>query len=145
VKKLLSVSILFLCAAFVSGQQSGEPVYIINYVVGLYDVCEFAENGTKNEEMKEFEPYINNGKIYFVSLGLPASTGKLRPGFEFMLSDTYKITGVYKGSQTDSVDSTAVVAVAGFAEPGRITITNVFTDIDGEEYNKWAASVKFAQ
>jgi hypothetical protein len=33
--------------------------------------------------------------------------------------------------------------VSGFAEPGKITVTHVFSD--EESFNKWAGTVKFAE
>jgi hypothetical protein len=131
------------CVIPAFSQQSQEPVYTYGpFWYGGF-VCEFAENGTRNEEMEDYEPFVQNGKLYFIAIAQPKSNGKLRDGFEFILSEDYRTSGVYKGRQTNQVNSADTVFVAGFAEKGKITITNIFPD--DESLEKWADTVKLAE
>ena len=145
-KKMLILMILFDCAVLALSQQNQEPVY-----VGTEgpSVSEFAENGTELEEMKYLEPYIQNGKLYFICIALPVNSGNLKPGFEFILSDTHKTKGIYGGSQTNFIPSksspyyTKDLWVAGFAETGIITVTDVF--LNEQALKKWLVTVKLAE
>jgi hypothetical protein len=139
VKKLLPLVFLFGCVSLALSQQN-EPVYVNGLLAGPF-ICEFAENGI-NENTRELEPFVQNGRVYFLCAGIPANSGNLRRGFEFILSDTRKTKGVYQGDQKNFIDSNVAVAVAGFAEAGKITVTNVFPDNDSVE--KWVANVKLA-
>jgi hypothetical protein len=141
-KKMLILMVLLDCAVLAFSQQN-KPVYVNDlFFAGVY-ACEFAENGVADEAMKAVEPFVKNGRLYFLSAGLPVTSGNLRPAFKFILSDNHKIQGEYNGRQTDYVNSTDAVAVAGFAEKGKIIITNVF--LDAESLEKWADTVKLAE
>ncbi|MDR1909486.1 MAG: hypothetical protein LBQ35_06190 [Spirochaetaceae bacterium] len=141
-KKALFLSALLCCGAALFAQQDNEPVYVNHFLVGPY-VCEFAENGMENEEMKELEPFIRNGRLYFLSPALPAEDGNLRPGVQFILSPEHTVFGVYQGRQTEYVSSdTGHLFVAGFAEAGRIIVTHVFPD--NESLENWVQTARLA-
>jgi hypothetical protein len=107
-------------------------------MLGSY-VCEYAENGTKKAEMKDLIPYITDGKFFFVCLAAPVKAGNLSRGFEFSLSNVEQhIKGKYNGSRTDSIQNQRIVA--GYAEKGKITITDVF--IDDKQFEQWSKTVK---
>ena len=137
------ISAVLVCAGFAAAfaQQPAEPVYVYHWLAGLV-ACEFAENGTQDPEMKEFEPYVKNGRLYFLGLGAPVKTGKLTNGFEFVFSEKHKVRGAYNGRQTDAINSTETLGVAGYAEKGKIIVTHVFFDTDSME--AWAKTVKLA-
>ena len=128
---------------------SADPVYINNPLIGSY-ICEFALNGSRQELIKQIEPYIQNGRVYFTGLAIPLNTGSLRPGFEFNLDlerdyiENPRIKAIYRGEQKNTVPSEASrgVLTAGYAEHNLIIITHVF--FDREEANKWASTVQLS-
>jgi hypothetical protein len=134
---------LVLCSGVLPlwSQQSNEPMYINIWLLGDY-VCEYATNSV-SDDLKPFEPFIINGRMYFVCWGMAVTEGNLKTGSEINISDNYKITGIYQGGQKDYVNSTEFFIVSGFAESGKITITNVF--LDEQSFGKWAETVKFAE
>ncbi|MDR1525947.1 MAG: hypothetical protein LBS79_11955 [Tannerella sp.] len=138
--------ILLDCAVLAFSQQNQEPVYVgLDGVV----VCEFAENGTKNAGMEILDPFIQNGKLYFITTAFPIEGGNLKPGFEFILSDERQIKAVYSGQQTVFVSPRFSpyfpenLWVAGFSENGTITITNVF--LNEASLKRWLVTVKLAE
>jgi hypothetical protein len=68
-------------------------------------VCEFAENGTKTEGMEIPEPFIQDGKLYFICTAFAVVGNNLKPGFEFTLSDDRQIKATYQGPQNFFVTS----------------------------------------
>jgi hypothetical protein len=142
-KKLPLLLLLLVSASPAFSQRADEPVYVITWFLGDI-VCEYAENGLKDQDIATIiKPYIVSGKFYFVSLALPVKNGDLKPGFEFALSESRDTLGVYEGTQKIFINSPETVVVSGFAEPGKITVTGVFSD--EESFNKWAGTVKFAE
>jgi hypothetical protein len=144
-KKLLLLAVMFNYALFAFAQQGGEPVYLgVDGVV----VCEFAENGTKTPGMEPLEAYIQDGRLYFICTAFPVESGRLKPEFEFTLSDERQIKAVYHGQQTSFISSRNSpyfpdnLWVAGFSESGSITVTNVFLSDDA--LKKWLVTVKLA-
>jgi hypothetical protein len=144
-KKSLFLIALVNCALAAFAQQSGEPVYLgVDGVV----VCEFAENGTKTPGMEPLETYLQDGKLYFVCTAFPVESGRLKPGFEFTLSDERQTKAVYQGQQTSFISSRNSpyfpdnLWVAGFSESGSITVTNVF--LSDDTLKKWLVTVKLA-
>jgi hypothetical protein len=117
-----------------SSKSNNDVTYLAHWVIGPY-ICAYAEKGIF-EEIKSLEPYLKNKKIYFITYGYPLNVGNLQKGFEFQLAAEYEITGKYSGKQTDAVEGKVIVA--GFAEVGKITITNVFFDEDSLE--KWVTT-----
>jgi hypothetical protein len=131
------------CTALAFSQQADEPVYVNIWFLGDF-VCEYAENGISSEDMKSLQPFLQKDqKLYFVCFGLPLKTGNLRSGFELVLAEGRNVLGIYRGTQRDYVNSTDPVIIAGFAEPRKITITQVF--LDEESFEKWTETVKFAE
>jgi hypothetical protein len=96
-----------------------------------FAACEYAEKGFAADE--NIELYLQNNRFYFITLGYPTKAGNLKQGFEFQLSKSHKTTGKYSGKQTDSVNDTVIVL--GFAEVGKIIITDVFSGDD--TYEEW--------
>jgi hypothetical protein len=103
------------------------------------DICEFAENGTIGERVS---PFVHDGKLYFVCRATPANNGRLGKGFEFILSERHKTLGKYRGKQKVAMTSEIQAFVVGFAEAGKITITDVF--INDDETLEWMKNAKFA-
>jgi hypothetical protein len=144
-KKTLILMVLLDCAFFAFSQQNQEPVYVgLDGVV----VCEFAENGTKNAGMETLDPFIQEGKLYFICTAFPIEGGNLKPGFEFTLSDERQIKAVYSGQQTFFVSPRFSpyfpenLWVAGFSENGAVTVTDVF--LTEAAFQKWLVTVKLA-
>jgi hypothetical protein len=138
------IAVLFLLSTYVTlgfSQQNNEPVYVNGLFLGPY-VCGFAENNLAYEYMKELEPFIKNRRLYFLCAGIPVNSGNLKPGVEFALSEAHSVLAKYQGTRTDFVNSDHALLVAGFAEIGKITVTDVF--LDEKALEQWAATVKFA-
>ena len=141
-KKITAVLVCAgLAAAFAQQPAEPEPVYVNGIFIGAY-ACEFAENGAKDPEIKELEPFIKNGRLYFLGVGQPISKGNLKTGFEFLLSESHKIHGIYNGKQTDAINSTEWFGVAGYAEKGKVVITHFF--FDEAAIDTWSKNVKLA-
>ena len=151
-KKMLScllLTILFFAAVSVETQVN-EPVYIHDiyphFFVGPL-VCEFALNGDI-DIMRMVEPYVYNGRLYFLGLAFPTSTGNLRQTFEFnidLYEDNPRIGAVYQGASRDLIVREHVengIFAAGYALAGSIIITHVFFDM--ESANRWANTVRLA-
>jgi hypothetical protein len=134
---ILGIFVLFSLFGLFACQPKIDPVYISN----LYgeSICEFAENGTIDEKVSSF---VQDGKLYFLSLAIPAGGGNLGKDFEFILSEKHETLGKYKGKQKDTVEPETFVFAAGFAEAGKITITDVF--FDDETLKTWSTNVKLA-
>ena len=86
-----------------------EPVYAAA-AFGLTGpfVCEFASDGSNKDMIRQIEQYIHNGRLYFISISLPMSTGNLRPGFEFNIDlerATPRIKAEYRGSLQNPITS----------------------------------------
>jgi hypothetical protein len=141
-KKLIFLLVLCSGVSPLWSQQGNEPVYVNIWFLGDY-ICEYATNGAKDEDIKSLESFITNGRMYFVCKGMAVTDGYLKTGSKIIISENYKITGIYQGIQKDHVNSTDIFVVSGFAEPGKITITNIF--LDDQSYGKWADTVKFAE
>jgi hypothetical protein len=141
-KRIVFVSIFCFITFALLAQSNKEPVYISNLFVGPY-ICEFAANGTENKEMKDFIPYIFDGKLYFFCRATPAKSGNLRPGFEFYLANDVKsIKGKYQGNKTDYISSEMnFIPIAGYAEKGKITVTQVF--LDEQSLEQWSKTIKY--
>jgi hypothetical protein len=130
------IFLLVLCSGVLPlwSQQSNEPVYVACDIDYIY---EFADTGST---VKNIMSFVKSGRLYFTNLALPAQEGYLYSGFEFILSYSY-ITFVkakYAGDKKDYVNN--LVAVSGFAELGKITITDVF--LDEQSFEKWAETAK---
>jgi len=141
----LVVFLLIQGPLFLEAQQN-EPVYLNNPIIGPY-ISEFAINSPNKELIQELEPYIRNGRLYFCGIGLPLSTGNLKPDFEFNLDfyeNTPRIKALYRGSSRKMITEEAKsgILVAGYAERGSIIITQAF--FSEEEASKWAQTIRFA-
>jgi hypothetical protein len=129
--------------------QNIDPLYFYSIYAGAY-VCEFAMNGSRKDIIQEVEPYVINGRFYFIALALPLSTGDLKPGFEFdldMTEDNPRIKAVYRGASrinpiTDE-DMLKGLLVSGYAERGSIIITNVI--LSAEEESIFLSSIRFSR
>jgi hypothetical protein len=148
-KKLLLLAVLLNGTLFAYAQQDNEPAYVLllDAASGGVIVCEFAENGTKTEGMEILEPFIQDGKLYFVCTAFAVESGNLKPGFAFTLSDESQIKAAYQGQQNFFVTSKNPTypngyRVAGFSENGNITVTTVF--LSNQMLNRWLATVKLA-
>jgi hypothetical protein len=142
-QKTLFLFALAFSSSLLSAQQG--PVYLNNFLLGPY-ICEFAANGPRQELIAEIQPYVQNGRVYFLCWGFPISSGSLRPGFEFNLDreeqffNNPRIKAVYRGTQND-ICNIELCFVAGYAERGMIIITQVF--FDDKVYEEWVKSVRF--
>jgi hypothetical protein len=142
-KKYVFLLVACFCTALAFSQQTDDPVYVNIWFLGDF-ACEYAENGIRNEDMKSLQPFIQKDqKLYFVCFGLPLKSGNLRSGFELVLAEGRNIMGIYNGTQRDYVNSTDPVIIVGFAEPRKITVTQVFSD--EESFEKWAETIKIAE
>jgi hypothetical protein len=129
----------------VQAQNQSPPTYYLADCGGGVIACEFAENGlngllSDDDIFKEFEPYIQNGRFYFIGMGGPVESGPLNNGFKLFLSEIHNTFGVYQGSQKDTVDGDVWVVV-GYAEHGKVSITNVFP-LESESFEAWTKTVK---
>ena len=143
---LLAVFLLLTSYERTNAQQN-EPVYFAYGGYGPY-IVEFAINGPRKDLIKELEPFIQNGRIYFYEIAIPISTGNLRPGFEFNLDyeDEYlvnpRIKAIYRGQARDTLpDDWGAYPVAGYAERGAIVITHVF--YSGDEEEAWLSTIRY--
>ena len=145
---LLAASILVISPVSLAAQRN-EPVYLNGLFAGPY-ICEFAVNGPRRELIREVEPFLQNGRLYFFDFAFPVSSGNLRPGFEFNLDhedefiEKPRILAVYRGQARGSLPSDIPngIPVAGYAERGSITITHVF--FTWEEAENWGYTVQLA-
>ena len=134
---LLAASILVLSPISLVAQRS-EPVYFINLFAGP-NICEFAVDGPRRELIREVEPFVQNGRLYFACAALPISNGNLRSGFEFNLDweqDALRIKALYQGQPRGSLPPEVAIEVnvAGYAERGSIIITHVFFTKEEESF-----------
>ena len=151
-KKILCCLILaFLFIPVISIEsQENEPIFVHDiyphFFVGPF-VCEYAIDGDV-DMIRIVEPYVHSGRLYFLGIALPISSGSLRQDFEFnvdLFEDTPRIRAVYHGTLRDPITREHTengVFVAGYAQRGSIIITNVFFDM--ETANRWASTVRLA-
>ena len=149
-KTFLTCLLLF---CFLIPASANEPVYLDDFwgFLGSY-VFEFALNGDK-EMIREVEPFVQNNRLYFIGIGIPMSTGNLRPDFEFNLDffisgTSPRIKAMYRGTSRIPITKGYIedvengVIVSGYAERGSIIITHAFSSL--EEAERWAANVRLA-